>query len=150
LKLSIFGGTVLLCTQVICTSATAFGRDDQWQSGFGQGVCESIITSGSGNEIYVACDCGSNQPSSISFQLTGRDPIGDNVFLSFDNQDAESIWISDGSIGSDCRACASTFNYVIDKLKKHSRVRVMYQNGDAATFSLKGSAEAIGECISDF
>ena len=35
--------------------ASAFGRDDKWVSGWGQGVAEAIVTHGPGNQIYVTC-----------------------------------------------------------------------------------------------
>ena len=141
---------VIVIAAIAGTTAGAFGRDDRWSSGFGMGVCEALVTSGAGNQIYVACDCGSAQPSSISFMLGGGAPKGDRIFLSFDGADAEDIWISEGGITSDCRACAGTFEYVRDALKRHGRVRVMAQNGDAATFTLVGSSEAIGECSAAF
>ncbi|WP_141101983.1 hypothetical protein [Oceanicola sp. 22II-s10i] len=134
----------------IANSTLAFGRDDQWSSGYGQGVCEAVVTSGAGNQIYVACECGSGRPSAIYFTLAGRAPAGDKLFLSFDNGPATPVGLWSGAIPSDCHACASTFDFVKDGLKRHSTVRVMYQNGDAATFTLKGSTKAIGECVADF
>ena len=108
------------------------------------------MTSGAGNQIYVGCDCGSALPSSIRFTLAGSEATGDRIFLSFDGGDAETISVWDGEITSDCRACAGTFDHVLERLKEHSRIRVMFQNGDAASFTLKGSSGAIGECIADF
>ena len=134
----------------LATGARAFGEDDRWSSGFGQGVCESIVTSGAGNEIYVACDCGSALPSSISFKLAGQAPTRNLVFLSFDGGPSKDISLSDGQITSDCHACAANFDYVKERLKRHSTVRVMFQNGDAASFTLRGSSSAIGECVADF
>jgi hypothetical protein len=135
---------------IVASAANAFGSDEKWSSGFGQGVCEAIVTSGAGNEIYVGCDCGSDRPSSISFQLAGKSPTGDLVFLSFDGGQAEDVSLWNSAIPSDCRACASNFDYVKERLKRHSNVRVMFQNGDAANFTLKGSTAAIGECEADF
>ena len=147
-------GVILLAIAAIGIAggsmANAFGRDDQWVSGFGQGVCEALVTSGAGNEIYFACDCGSDRPSSISFMLGGMSSTGDLLFLSFDDGTMEEVSLWGGQITSDCRACADTFESVKERIKKHSKVRVMFQNGDAATFTLKGSAEAIGECTADF
>jgi hypothetical protein len=144
------GFLALLAAVTIPELTSAFGRDDRWTAGFGQGVCEAVVTSGAGNQIYLACDCGSDRPSSISFTLAGRSAPGDRILLAFDSFDAESIWIADGEIISDCRACAANSDYVLQRLKRHSRVRVMFQNGDAATFSLKGSSEAIGDCRASF
>lgn len=135
---------------MLSSGAHANNSDERWSSGFGQGVCEAIVTSGAGNQIYFACDCGSDVPSSISFELAGENTRGDLVFLSFDGDTPKSFSLWNGGIPSDCRACADTFDAVKDGLKQHSSVRVMFQNGDAATFTLRGSSAAIGECQADF
>jgi hypothetical protein len=129
----------------------AFGNDERWVSGFGQGVKEAVIRKGSGNSIYVACSGSSSSPSSVNFSLAGRSPTGDSVTLTFDGLDPERIWISKwGEVSSDCRACATNFDYVINKLKSHSSVHVMFENGDSARFTLEGSANAIGQCKAGF
>lgn len=144
------GFAILLSGLIAGTSAHAFGRDDHWVSGFGQGVCESVVTSSAGNRIYVACDCGSGRPPSINFELIGRSPQGSRIFLTFDAQNAEDIWVENGRISANCRACAGNFDYVLDLFRRHNRVRVMAQNGDAATFTLKGASRALGQCKADF
>ena len=40
--------------------------------------------------------------------------------------------------------------YVISKLKTRPSVHVLFENGSAARFTLKGSSQAIKACISDF
>jgi hypothetical protein len=130
--------------------ANAFGNDEHWVSGFGMGVKEAIITKGPGNQIYVACDEGSGTGSSISFMLAGNGPTGDAVTLTFDGGDPQDFWIADGQIISDCRACAATFNTVIDLFKKHQSVHVRFENGTAARFSLARSSSAIGTCSASF
>jgi hypothetical protein len=131
-------------------SAHAFGNDDKWVSGWGMGTKEAIITKGPGNQIYVSCEEGSSLPSSISFMLAGDGPTGSNVTLTFDNEDPEDFWMSDGQITSDCRACAANFDRSISLLKNHSSVHVRFENGLSARFSLRGSREAIGECVAGF
>lgn len=130
----------------------AFGRDDEWESGWGQGVSEAIVTHGPGNQIYVTCNDGGSSFSNtgISFMLGGRSPTGSHVILTFDNEDPESVWIADGAITSNCRACAGNYEYAIKKLKGHSSVHVLFENGDAARFTLKNSSNAIVSCASDF
>ena len=131
-------------------SADAFGNDDHWVSGFGQGTCESVVTHGPENQIYVACDCGSLIVPSISFMLGGDGPKGDRILLTFDGTDPEEIWITDGEITSDCHACAANFDYVLGKFRKHSSVHVRFENGLSARFSLKGASKAIGDCEAAF
>jgi hypothetical protein len=129
---------------------TAFGSDDKWSSGFGQGTKEALVTHGPGNKIYVACQEGSLTPSSIHFTLGGDSPNGDHVFLSFDDHDPVSVWISDGMITSDCRACAANFDFVVNKLKQYDSVYVMFENGLGTRFTLNGSSEAIGDCVAGY
>jgi len=136
----------------LAVPASALGRDDQWVSGWGQGVSEAIVKHGPGNQIYVTCNEGGNlyANTGISFMLGGRAPTGSSVTLTFDNEDPEKIWITKGEITSDCRACAGNYEYVIAKLKGHSSVHVLFENGDAARFTLRGSKKTIAECIPDF
>lgn len=141
----------LLCGFVFFASASfAFGNDDTWVSGFGQGIKEALIRKGPGNSIYVACEAGSGISSSISFTLAGKSPSGSSIVLTFDQQDPERTWVVDGRIQSDCRACAANFDHVLDNLKRHSSVHVLFENGDGARFSLAGSTKAIGDCKAGF
>lgn len=130
----------------------ALGRDDEWESGWGQGVSEAIVTHGPGNQIYVTCNDGGSSFSNtgISFMLGGRSPTGSHITLTFDNEDPESVWIANGAITSDCRACAGNYEYVIKKLKDYSSVHVLFESGDAARFTLKNSSNAIASCPPDF
>ena len=141
---------ILMFALVAPTLGFAFGNDDKWVSGFGQGTKEATITKGPGNSIYVACQNGGISESSVTFYLANTKADGEKVFLSFDNDAPEEIWISNGSVTSNCRACAANFDYVIDKLKSHSLVNVLFPNGDNATFSLSRSREAIGDCKASF
>ncbi|WP_454623488.1 hypothetical protein [Brucella anthropi] len=131
--------------------AQAFGNDETWVSGYGMGVAEAKITKGPGNEIYVTCDEGAGRNQTwISFMLGGDSSKGDSVQLIFDNQDPIDISISDGGISSNCRVCASNYDYVIERLKRHKTVHVKFQNGLSTRFSLKGASKAIGQCVADF
>lgn len=150
LRASIVVGTILAISVNFAEPVAAFGNDDYWVSGFGQGVCESVITKGPGNQIYVACDCGSLRPSTISFMLGGESATGDQITLTFDAEDPVDIWISDGVVTSDCRACAANFDYVISRFRAHNSVFVRFENGLSTRFSLRGANDAIGECASGF
>lgn len=145
----LLAGSMSLATAVP-TSALAFGSDYEWTSGWGQGIAEAIITKGPGNQIYVTCDEGAGRDATgIRFTLLGQEPTGNSVLLTFDSEDPEEYSIWDGAIPSDCRACASTYEVVKEKLKRHNSVHVRFENGNATRFTLKGSAEAIGQCTPD-
>lgn len=143
----------ILCAMAvgISSSALAFGSDDKWTAGWGQGIAEAIITKGPGNQIYVTCDQGAGRSATgISFMLSGRAPTGHSITLTFDNSDPQDYSLWDGEIISSCRACAATYDVVIDQMKKAASVHVRFENGDAARFTLRGSSRAIGECTADF
>lgn len=131
--------------------ASAFGSDDKWTAGWGQGVAEAIVTKGPGNRMYVTCDDGAaRNATKISFTLHGKSPTGRSVLLTFDNKDPQDFAIWDGEIRSDCRTCAATYDHVISLLKAHSSVHVRFENGEATRFTLKGASKTIGQCKADF
>jgi hypothetical protein len=122
--------------------------DDVWRSGWGQGWAESEVTHGSGNDIYVACESGSQMPSLISFELAGRNaPPNSEVLMIFDKKSPEGFQVDDKSvIGAGCNACAENFEYIVRKFKSFSSVYVRFVDGRESTFTLKGAAKAIGHC----
>lgn len=138
--------TVLLACPAVAT--------DSWKSGFGQGIHEAYVEKGPGNEIYVACTAGASRPStSIRFMLGGNSPPENSlVTLTFDGEVPLDVGVGKwGELRSDCHACASTFDLVIERLKSKQSVHVRYPDGVSAVFPLTGSAAAIGnECIADF
>lgn len=149
--MAMFSRLISLCVLLMPSAALAFGNDTEWTSGWGMGTKEAIITKGPGNEIYVACEDGSLSPSSISFMLDGQSAGGGIVTLTFDGAPPEDFWTDEsGVITSDCHACASNFDRAILMLKTHNSVYVRFQNGLMTQFTLKGSKEAIGECIAGF
>ena len=133
-------------------NANAFGQDDKWTSGFGQGVSEAIVTHGPGNQIYVTCDKGAGRSdvTAISFMLAGKSPKGDHIVATFDNEEPFQVWIKDGQITTECHACADNYVYLIDKFKTHKWVHILFENGNGAKFTLKGAKEAISECTPEF
>lgn len=139
-------------TMMTAIGAHAFGNDREWQAGGGQGVDEAIITSGADNRILVSCDNDPNtEYSNISFTIGGDTPKGKTLIMTFDGADPEQVQVQQpGTITSNCHACASWFNTITDKLKRHNRVHVMTESGDGANFTLKGAAAAIGNCSDDF
>lgn len=151
-RLSIILVTATAAGGLLAEPTWAFGRDDRWESGWGQGVSEAIVTHGPGNQIYVTCNDGGSSFShtGISFMLGGRSPTGSSITLTFDNEDPLPVWITDGEITSDCRACAGNYEYIVTKMKAHSSVHVLFESGNAARFTLKNSSNAIAPCTPDF
>jgi hypothetical protein len=133
------------------TAADAFGSDDRWTAGWGQGIAEAIITKGPGNQIYVTCGENYGRPghTAIGFMLVGREPIGSTITLTFDGIDPQDFSLWNGRVPSDCHACEANYSTIISMFKRHQSVHVRFENGDAAKFTLKGAAKAIGHCKPD-
>lgn len=147
MRKSVFAGLLL----AINSAAWGFGSDERWTSGYGQGVAEAIVTKGPGNRIITTCDVGADRNATgISFLLGGREPTGNSIVLTFDNEDPQRFSLFKGKIISNCRVCADIYQVVVEKLKKHTSVHVLFENGDAARFTLRGASKAIGKCTSDF
>lgn len=126
---------------------------ETWRDGFGQGVLEAWVEKGPGNKISVACESGWGRPiTGISFSLAGQSPAPNStVTLTFDGKDPIDVHVDEnGSISSNCRACAGWFEAVRDQLKASSSVYVRFSDGIGTRFSLRGAAKAIGECQADF
>ncbi|MCE9662964.1 hypothetical protein LY622_05880 [Halomonas sp. M5N1S17] len=141
--------TATIAASVMTTSAFAWTTatsDDEWRSGWGQGVAEAEVTRGSGNKIYVACESGSRRASSIHFSLAGDGPRSNEIIMIFDQGPLETISVDqNGTISSDSRAGALNFDHVLEKLKIHNSVYIRFSDGRESTFTLKGSAKAISE-----
>lgn len=138
-----------LCSPVV---AHAFGNDSEWTSGYGMGVAEAIITAGPGNHIMVSCteDSGNIVGSGIRFTLVGVATEADKIVLTFDGGKPVAYSVEGGSIISKSRVDASQFEDVLDLFRTRKSVHVLFMEGAATTFSLKGAAKAIGECPSDY
>jgi hypothetical protein len=121
--------------------------DDKWRSGWGQGWAEAQVTHGSGNEIYVACEAGSEENSFIRFTLVGSGPRAREILVIFDNGHPASIETGpDGTITQDSNAGDSTFRYLLQAFKQRNNVYVRFPDGRESTFTLKGAAAALGGC----
>lgn len=126
--------------------------DSEWSSGWGQGVSEAWVTQGAGNQIMAFCDNGGTleDPAGIRFMIGGDSPVKDRVVLVFDNAPPIQVTLDDGVITSNCHACMSNYEYIIGMLKRHNQVHVMTDTGQTATFTLRGSREAISDCVPGF
>lgn len=147
-----FKKILLISAMVIPSAAFSFGGDDEWNYGFGMGVKEAVVTKGPGNRIYVTCGqpIMGRSPTAIQFTLMGKTPESGDVLLTFDGDMPRSFQIWKGLINSDSRVGDAQFTTIINLLKSKSMVNVRFPDGTNATFTLKGSSKAIGECPSDF
>lgn len=151
--LTLISTTIFLVVPTVCFGWLSETSDEEWRSGWGQGVSEAEITNGSGNKIYVACTEDDYMGGSkIHLSLSGDSAKGrSEVMFAFD--DKKPIFINvdeDGHVASDCRVCAANFTYLVDELKTRNSVLVRFSDGRESSFSLHGSAKSIGDCKATF
>lgn len=73
------------------------------------------------------------------------------VTLTFDDRDPMDFSIGkEGTIDSNCHACAANFEAARDNLKSGKSVYVRFSDGVGTRFSLAGASKAIGKCEADF
>tara|TARA_E500000178_G_C16607615_1_gene567558 strand:+ start:47 stop:502 length:456 start_codon:yes stop_codon:yes gene_type:complete len=143
--------TMILGIALGTISSSVHATGEKWTSEFGQGVYVAEVKHGPGNSISVICgeDYGPGM-TGIEFRLAGR-TIKDSVFLIFDQEDPVKIWVGDGKITTECRACNSNYHSVLERLVRHDSVYVMDKEGVGTRFSLIGSSEKIDQdCKTDW
>lgn len=128
---------------LIASHALAFGNDDHWVSGAGQGFDEAIVTHGPGNEIMVTCNRGATNPggTGIAVKIGGQDINGPFTML-FDG--SKSVSPYSGAITTDNRAGISLYQEVLMQLRNSRSVMVVVPNIAPVKFTLKGAKKAIG------
>jgi hypothetical protein len=141
----------------LCAFADAARADDvAWSSaGPFQGMSVARVTAGPGNSIAVSCDVANGSGSSVTFELAGRAPGSDTLFVSFDGRPAQRVFLNaEGPEGfyltAGCPACDMSFDALIEELKSGNAVVVTFPTDESASFSLRGSRAAIGDCPAQF
>ncbi|TPI65541.1 hypothetical protein FJ420_11730 [Mesorhizobium sp. B3-1-3] len=135
--------STVLAFVLLASEAFAFGNDDHWVSGSGQGFDEAIITHGPGNEILVTCNRGATDPggTGITIKIGGREINGPLTML-FDGSKSVSPYT--GVITTDNRAGISWYQEVMKQLVSSRSVMVVIPSIAPVRFSLRGAKKAIG------
>ncbi len=141
--------TFLLASALLTSAALA---EEVWRQGGGQGLIESWVDNGPGNQILLTCEDDNRESTGISLTLVGESPPPDSVVLFvFNDLTTVDIGVDDqGSITSACHACGDNFDHLLGLLKSRSAVYVRFADNKGGRFSLKGSKAAIGDCRSDW
>lgn len=129
-------------------SALAFGRDDRWTGGGAQGVREAIVTAGPANSILVTCAPGLDLDlTGITVTIDGAGPAGSGITLVYDDGSRHDAPVDeDGKINVNSRADMSHYYAAIADFRRLSRVWVRFEDGREASFTLRGSSQAISPC----
>lgn len=141
----------IIAFSVLLTTVSSYAwdaptSDHSWRSGWMQGTPVAQVTNGIGNDIFVTCINDEDEDgSSVTIRLAGR-PVGDYVFIAFNNGKFKKYPFYDGSLVANSRATDGWFLSLIDNIKKHNLIHVRAEDGRQVSFTLNGSSKAIGYC----
>lgn len=125
-------------------NAWTTNSDNEWTSGWGQGVTEAQVTNGDNNRIDVICRDAESGDSYITFTIDGGGPNSGDVFVSFDQSTPRRIHVDDdGKVSS---AAGPVFSHVIHQLRVSKTVNVRFSDGRDSSFTLKGSGKVLEDC----
>ena len=121
-------------------------------SGPHQGLWAASITNGKANEIYFACDHANGRGSEMTLCLNGVRPTAPQVFMQIDGGRRDEIQLNyffpdhftlrgDLAVPTD-----DLFNNIVEALRRGKQVRFDDGKGNASTFTLAGSNEALRDC----
>jgi hypothetical protein len=113
-----------------------------WRIGAGMGQIERFVENGPGNRLNVSCGEGASQGATIIVAIKDKLPSSPSTVRIFVNDKMFDFYAKGGGIDTQSRVGAYTFWGFWSSLKKARSVRVLFENGDTATFPTKGAARA--------
>lgn len=140
--------------------AAALAAEGRWTSGYGQGVTEATVTNGRGTTFYIACpDAALNRAPSVTLEprgMTGGESVATvGVILTIDGAstswplgrrvlDQNQVLFTADASSAEQKTALRT---LMRNLGRGSSLTVAIPgDGIRETFTLSGSAEALGEC----
>ncbi|MFH5028738.1 hypothetical protein ACHHZ2_11235 [Citrobacter freundii complex sp. 2024EL-00237] len=121
--------------------AQAFGNQNTWSSGWGQGVSEFVIKGKGQSQLYLSCEDYGSQPATVIFtDANGHEVSMDedkNLQVSIDGGESIDISESDSRVGSNNLVLAWA------QLRKGKQVSVTGDGVKPATFTLAGAAKVL-------
>lgn len=117
--------------------------DWEWYELNGRRIASTYPESGS--ELRVSCTADGGPPGQVAVWIYGE-PVDGPASLSFDGQAPVTVnFIAEGLVGVDA-AKQRDVSRLIARIRSASRLTVTSGAGEDMTFSMKGSANAIGPC----
>ncbi len=144
---------VLATLALLAPVTQALAAESEWNTRSAKGITEAWVASGPTNRILVTCTADGGEPvSGISFSVDGQTPPPNStVTMIFDGKTTIDVEVDElGVLDTDCQACAVDFIEARDALKQGEMVVVQFPDQTEASFSLAGSAKAIGNCEPDY
>ncbi|WP_199063701.1 hypothetical protein [Serratia sp. ASV30] len=135
--------SLLLTCALMPAIAQAFGNQNTWSSGWGQGVSEFVIKGKGQSQLYLSCEDYGSQPATVIFtDANGHEVSMDedkNLQVSIDGGESIDISESDSRVGSNNLVLAWT------QLRNGKQVSVSGEGVKPATFTLAGAAKVLPE-----
>ena len=133
--------TLVLAGSLLPLMAQAFGNQNTWSSGWGQGVSEFVIKGKGQSQLYLSCEDYGSQPATVIFtDANGHEVSMDedkNLQVSIDGGESIDISESDSRVGSNNLVLAWA------QLRKGKQVSVTGDGVKDATFTLAGAAKVL-------
>ena len=135
--------SLLLTCALMPAIAQAFGNQNTWSSGWGQGVSEFVIKGKGQSQLYLSCEDYGSQPATVIFtDANGHEVSMDedkNLQVSIDGGESIDISESDSRVGSNNLVLAWT------QLRNGKQVSVSGEGVKPATFTLAGATKVLPE-----
>lgn len=135
--------SLLLTCALMPAIAQAFGNQNTWSSGWGQGVSEFVIKGKGQSQLYLSCEDYGSQPATVIFtDANGHEVSMDedkNLQIRIDGGEPIDISESDSRVGSNNLVLAWT------QLRNGKQVSVSGEGVKPATFTLAGAAKVLPE-----
>ncbi|RUR87278.1 hypothetical protein PB16LOC_04506 [Pectobacterium versatile] len=135
--------TVLMTASLIPSLVQAFGNQNEWVSGWGQGVSEYSILGKGKSRLYLACEDSGYRPEVLIFtDVNGHSVSTDTneiIKVKIDDDDAFSVSETSSRVG------ANNFAWMWDKFRTGKRVIVSGSGVKPAAFTLNGAKNVLPE-----
>ncbi|MEM9432836.1 MAG: hypothetical protein AAGA12_02850 [Pseudomonadota bacterium] len=119
--------------------------NSRWTFGGRQGVFESATRDANGNAVTFTCnDLGEN--GGLFVELGGRPISGGPLVFDVDGVEfGMTAWASDGRINTECSICGGNYMALWEATAAGNLMTVTASDGRSASFSLRGSRDALGD-----
>jgi hypothetical protein len=142
--------TVSIATAAAASIGPAFAEKvGDWRLGFGQGYNEYRLEHGPGNDLTISCDSG-NKGYGVNIFMHIRDkaPPGSSIVRAISEEDEFQIITDGDGVGvTECSACRSNFEAMLESLKVSDRLTIIFEDGRSITFRARGTKEAFSEDV---
>ena len=156
--LGIFSTTVwvMLSSSAQASECPGGSSMDAAWSGDGpyQGYWMASVTGG-GSQIIASCDMGGANGSSLKICLNGETPTDPDLNITVDNEEPYDISLNHYYQGGFnlkrdlTLASKQAFDKLVDDMRRGEQISIVTKDGDSATFTLRGAANALYDCAND-